>query len=152
VLAAGEPASQLLNALFGAGRNLYKRLAQFSSFQQPEVYSLFARRPFAELRACSERLATLLSDASGNRILSHEVIIDSPPPGREIEFRVNIYFPKEKCYRALHDVSPVVRTLAWDQFDDYVKRVRVFVAAAHLPQLTQLSNLSELLAEAARSG
>jgi hypothetical protein len=27
----------------------------------------------------------------------------------------------------LRDVSPVVRTLAEEQFDDYVKRVRVFV-------------------------
>ena len=30
-------------------------------------------------------------------------------------------------YRRLGDISPVVRTLAQEQFDDYVKRVRIFV-------------------------
>ena len=148
-IAGEEPPALLLDGLFGATRRLHKRLAQFSSFQQPEVYQLFARRPFAELRECSARLASLLSRASGREIQAHEVIIDSPPPGREIEFHVDIYFPKEGCYRALRDVSPIVRTLAFDQFDDYVKRVRVFVAQHLLPQVQQLDGLNELLVEAA---
>jgi hypothetical protein len=43
-----------------------------------------------------------------------------------VEFKVDIYFPKEGCYRPLQEVSPVVRALAGTQFDDYVKRVRLF--------------------------
>ena len=56
------------------------------------------------------------------------MIVDAPPAHREVEFRVSIYFPKEDVYRALPQVSPVVDALARTQFDDYVKRVRVFVA------------------------
>ena len=40
-----------------------------------------------------------------------------------------IIFPENR-YRTLGDVSPVVQTLARRQFDDYVKRVRIF---AHPP-------------------
>jgi hypothetical protein len=59
-----------------------------------------------------------------------------------------VYYPKQDRYRPLVDVSPVVRTLAETQFDDYVKRVRIFVhpelrlslqslpnSAAHLQQV-----------------
>ncbi len=148
-VAVGDPAAGLLDGLFGATRRLYKRIHQFSSYQDPETYQLYARRPFAELRSCSARLATLLREATGIGIADHEVIIDSPPPGREIEFHVDIYFPKEGCYRALRDVSPVVRTLAFDQFDDYVKRVRVFVAPQHIAAVGSVRSSTDLLRAAA---
>lgn len=146
--ASDTPAARLLDGIFGPSRQLYKRLVQYSSFQQPEIYRLFAQRPFAELRECSARLAALLSESSGTRVEAHEVIIDSPPPGREIEFHVDMFFPKENCYRPLRDVSPIARTLAFD-FDDYVKRLRVFVPRKHLQRLEQLDHLDRLLVEAA---
>ena len=40
---------------------------------------------------------------------------------------MEVYFPKEDLYRTLGSISPVVHALATQQFDDYVKRVRVFV-------------------------
>ena len=45
---------------------------------------------------------------------------------REVQIAIEIQFPKEGTWRQFADVSPVVRALATEQFDDYVKRVRVF--------------------------
>ena len=73
----------------------------------------------------------------------HEVLVDAPPAELEVDFDVEVYFAKPDQYRRLGDISPVVRTLAQQQFDDYVKRVRIFVAprigadAALLPDLTE---------------
>ena len=50
--AAGSPAGELLDGLFGAGRRLYKRLARYSVFEEPEIYRRLARRPYPWLVAC----------------------------------------------------------------------------------------------------
>jgi uncharacterized protein len=60
-----------------------------------------------------------------------------------------VHFPKEPCYRQLGDVSPVVKTLARQQFDDYVKRVRLFAHPRIAGDLRALANVPELIAEAA---
>jgi hypothetical protein len=54
-------------------------------------------------------------------------------------------------FRDLGDVSPVVRTLAKQQFDDYVKRVRIFVHPRIAESAREVSNLNELLEEAIAS-
>jgi len=56
-----------------------------------------------------------------------QVLVDGPPPHREVEFAVDVYFPKERVYRPLRSVSPMIDALARTSFDDYVKRVRVFI-------------------------
>ena len=122
------PAENLLRGLFGARRRLYKRLDQYSLFQRPEVYERLARRPYDWLVRCSQRLAGHLSSAIGREISPECVLIDAPPMKREIEIKIDVFFPKESRYRSLAEVSPVVQTLAKKQFDDYVKRVRVFVS------------------------
>jgi HD superfamily phosphohydrolase len=138
LLAAGVPSAggarstsskvePLVAGLFGQRRVLYKRLAEFSIFQESSLYDRLARRPYPWLVACAERSATLLSRELNTEIDADEVIIDAPPVQREIEFRVDVLFTKESVYRPLGNVSPVVQTLAQRQFDDYVKRVRVFV-------------------------
>jgi hypothetical protein len=48
----------------------------------------------------------------------------------------------------LGDVSPVVKTLAQQQFDDYVKRVRLFAHPRVAVDLAELPRLPELLGEA----
>lgn len=125
--AESGPAADLLNGLFGATRRLYKRVAQFSVIDQPELHAGLARRPFAWLIACSEGLAELLSRELGRRVAPHEVLIDAPPIGREVEFDLDVYYPREDVYRRLGQVSPVVNTLARQQFDDFVKRVRIYM-------------------------
>lgn len=132
--AAGGAAADLLDGLFGPTRRLYKRLAQYSFFEQRALYERLARRPYPWLVSCAEQLANRLSCRVGARIAPHEILFDAPPMQREIEFRVEISYPKQRVYRWLEDVSPVVQTLARRQFDDYVKRVRIF---AH-PRVTKL--------------
>ena len=78
----------------------------------------------------------------------HEVLFDAPPMAREVQFNVDIHFPKENRYRPLGEVSPVVRTLATEQFDDYVKRVRIFAHPRIVDDLRAIDNLPELLDQA----
>lgn len=125
--AEGGPAADLLDGLFGPTRQLYKRLREFHYLQDPEMHQALARRPYRQLVACSDLLADRLSQQIGRRIAPHEIVIDAPPVGLEVEFDLDIFVPKEDRYYTLADLSPVVQTLAQRQFDDYVKRVRIFV-------------------------
>ena len=126
--ASGGPAFELLDGLFGSHRRLYKRWMEISHFTAPEVFDRLARRPYPWLVACSEEIANQLSPRLGRRIAPCEILIDAPPVKLEVQFHVDIFFQKEAVYRPLGDVSPVVKTLARRQFDDFVKSVRVFVA------------------------
>jgi HD superfamily phosphohydrolase len=149
LLAGDGPADELLDGLFGPARRLYKRLGQYSFLEDPKLYGQLAQQPYERLVACEERLANLLSGALKTKVAAHEVLVDAPPLKLEVEFDVDVYFPKERRYRRLGEVSPVVRTLAQEQFDNYVKRVRVFVHPRLAEPAKALSNLNALLAEAA---
>ena len=146
--AGSSPAAELLSGLFGPTRKLYKRLAQFSFFQHGDLYQQIARRPYPWLVACAEAFANLLSRPLGRRVAPHEILFDAPPMKREVEFNIEVHFPKEGCFRPLGEVSPVVRTLAHQQFDDYVKRVRIFVHPDLLPDLKKIEDVTELLRDA----
>jgi uncharacterized protein len=128
--AVGQPAAELLESVFGRRRALYKRAAEFSHLNEPAVYERFAGRPFVELVEVSRRLAERLRAALGQEVSEMQVLVDGPPPHREVEFAVDVYFPKEGVYRPLRSVSPMIDALARTSFDDYVKRVRVFVDPA----------------------
>lgn len=148
--AAGDgPARELLDGLFGPTRRLYKRVAQYSLFQEPQLYQQLARKPYPWLLRCSENFAAMASTALSRVIAPHEVLFDAPPIKLEVEFQIDVHFPKESCYRRLGEISPVVRTLAREQFDDYVKRVRVFASDRVAEDLRTLPHLPELIAEAA---
>ena len=147
--AAGDgPARDLLQGLFGPTRQLYKRLAQYSFLEQPELYHRLARRPYPWLAACAERFAAVAGTALSRMVAPHEILFDAPPVTREVEFDVEIHFPKQDRYRPLGEVSPAVHTLAQEQFDDYVKRVRIFAHSRVVAGLRRLENLPELLSEA----
>ena len=98
--------------------------------------------------ACAERLATIASAALGRVVAPHELLFDAPPVEREVEIDVEIFYRKEHRYRRLEEVSPVVRALAREQFDDYVKRVRVFAHPRIAPALRSRPDLGELIREA----
>ncbi len=151
LLAAGGdgPARELLEGLFGPTRRLYKRVTQYSLFQEPQLYQKLARKPYPWLVRCAEHFAGLASTALSRLVAGHEVLFDAPPVKLEVEFQIDVHFPKENCYRRLGDISPVVRTLAREQFDDYVKRVRVFAHPRVAEDLRSLPHLPELIAEAA---
>lgn len=146
--AAGGPAKDLLDGLFGGSRKLYKRVSQYSLFQHPELFQQLAHRPYPWLVKCASHLATLASKPLGRVVAPHEILIDSPPVAREVEFNIDVYFPKDETYRPFESVSPVVRTLAKEQFDDYVKRVRIFADARVARELQQLPALPQILDEA----
>jgi HD superfamily phosphohydrolase len=146
--ARGTSAQDLMDGIFGTKRSLFKRVAEFSLYQQPEVYRRLARRPFADLVACATRLADRLSSQLGEPIRPTDVLIDAPPPDREVEFDVEIYFAKEDVYRSLDAVSPVVETLARTQFDDYVKRVRIFANPRHAANIARLPKFLDAVSAA----
>ena len=124
--ATGTECERLTEGIFGPKRILYKRVKEYSLYQKPQIYEQLARQPYKVLVHCGDCLAQRLAAELKTQIASTDVLIDAPPPHREIEIDIDIYFPKEKVYHPLHEVSPVVEALARTQFDDYVKRVRIF--------------------------
>jgi HD superfamily phosphohydrolase len=146
--AAGSgPAADLLEGIFGKQRRLYKRLAQYSYVESPAIYRRLARRPYNELCQEAEAIAAMLSSALGTQVAAHEVLVDAPPTVLEVDFNVDVYSPKQNVYRPLGDISPVVRTLAREQFDDYVKRVRIFVHPRIADTARRLPHLDKRIAE-----
>lgn len=126
--AAGTPAEPLLAGLFGPKRNLYKRAVEYSHEYAPEMYSLIAGRPYQQVVEIAGKLSDLVQHHLGRQLQATDILIDAPPPHREVEFAVDIYFPKQDRFRPLREVSPVVEALARTQFDEWVKQVRVFIA------------------------
>ena len=143
--AGGGPAGELLDGLFGPVRRLYKRVAQYSVFEERPLYDRLTRRPYPWLAACAQQFASVVSTALGRIVAPHEVLFDAPPIEREVEFNIDVYSPKDRRYRPLGDVSPVVQALARRQFDDYVKRVRIFAAPRIAADLRALDQLPDLL-------
>jgi len=148
----GSAAGELLQGLFGPTRRLYKRLAQCCLLEDRELYERLARRPYPWLAACAERFASVAATALGYDVAPHEILFDAPPVAREVQFDVDVFFPKQGRYRPFGEVSPVVRTLAKEQFDDYVKRVRIFAHPRLVEDLRGLKNLTALIAEAIDQG
>jgi len=146
--AGSSPAGELLQGLFGHTRQLYKRVAQYSCFQKNEIYRRLARKPYPWLVACGEALSDILGRRLAIRIAPHEVLIDAPPVKREIEFAIEVHFPKEGCFRQLADVSPVVQALAHQQFDDYIKRVRVFAHPKVVATCHTIADLDQIIENA----
>lgn len=146
----GKPVHELLQGIFGAQRQLYKRIAQYSCLENPGLYIELARRPYPWLVQCAEQLAHLLSEPLGEAVAEHEILIDAPPVALEVEFDLDVYLPRLQTYCRLGEISPVLRTLAQEQFDDYVKRVRVFAHPRLLGRFDSVANLSDLVARAAQ--
>ncbi|MEM8665938.1 MAG: HD domain-containing protein [Planctomycetota bacterium] len=124
--AEGSVAEPLVEGLFGPTRRLYKRAAEFSVIDGGLVHFRLARKPYWWLVACSERLAQNLSQVTGLAVHAADILIDAPPVKLEVDINVDV-IGNDGSVRALGDVSAVASALAERQFDDQVKRVRVFV-------------------------
>ena len=133
---------RLLNFLFGLSRRLFKRLSEFSSIEAPAIYRQIAGRPYSEVCAISDCLADKLG------VAADQLLIDAPPADKEVEFKIDVFYQNEGIYRPLSEVSPVVRALAQEQFDDYVKRVRIFADSDISSSLRKDRRLSRFLSEA----
>lgn len=125
--AAKTSVADLCDGLFGARRQLYKRVTQFSYCDQPEMFGKLSRRPYTTLVKLSQYLAGELSQKLGELVHPSDVLVDAPPPGLEVQFKVDVKMERSQGFRQLGEISPVVQALATKQFDDFVKRVRIFV-------------------------
>ncbi len=117
----------LAEGLFGRTRRLYKRLLEFNFTENPDAHRALARRSYADLVTCAARLAERLSRYTVRPLLATDVLIDAPPVKLEVQFKLSVKL-SDGQYQPLSALSPVVHALATDQFDNYVKRVHVFVA------------------------
>lgn len=147
--ATGTAWEPLAEGVFGPVRRLYKQAAEWGPLNAPDLYEAVARRPYTDLVHLTECVAERMKEAGLRDVTSADVLIDAPPPGREVEFRVDIFYPKEGLYRPLEAVSPVTEALARRQFDDAVKRVRVFVHPRLRKAVDALPGLNDLVAAAA---
>ncbi|MCA9089989.1 MAG: HD domain-containing protein [Planctomycetaceae bacterium] len=137
--AEGTPSQKLLDGVFGRRRGLYKRAAEYSHEHAPEIYNLIAGRPYNEIAALSRALVDEVNARTQRQLQVTDLLIDAPPPHREVEFAIDIYFPKQQRFRPLRQVSPVVDALARTQFDEWVKQVRIFIAPDQRDMATKLN-------------
>ena len=117
---------RLVFGLFGPNRILFKRLAQFHVHESREIFQRISRRPYTWLVRCAVHLSQLIGNACQQRMLPVDILIDAPPQGLEVQFQIDVR-DRNGRYRPMTEVSPVVETLATEQFDNFVKQVRIFV-------------------------
>jgi uncharacterized protein len=149
------PAAPLAAGLFGPVRRLFKRAGSFDAQHAPAVHAALAGRSYAAMADVSARLAAAVSDRLGRPIDPATLLVDAPPAEREVEFRLTV---RERAadgrpgWRTFAELSPVVRSLAHEQFDNLVKRVRVYAAPDDAAAIAGCGELERLLLEAAGPG
>ena len=126
--AHGSDVETLIDGLFGKRRTLHKRLAEYSIYHQEPLYRALRQLTARQLADKSLLLTRKLAAVIGRDLSPMDVLIDAPPQHREVEFRVDVWFRSSNEYRSLREVSPIVDAMARTQFDDCVKKVRIFVA------------------------
>lgn len=122
----GSLAEPMIEGLFGARRQLFKRIAEFSVLSGQEIHRRLARRPHWWLVALCERVADQIGRHSGLAVAPADLLIDAPPVKLEVDINTTVLFADGRI-STLGDVSPVAAVLAKQQFDDVVKKVRVYV-------------------------
>jgi HD superfamily phosphohydrolase len=154
--AAGTPAEPLVDGLFGSERRLFKRAATFDALHHPAIHRLLSGRSYADTVAISHRLAERLSRRLGIRLPGDALLVDAPPAEREVEFKLEIRERPGRrsptapvAWRRLSEMSPVVRSLAHEQFDDIVKRVRIFAPAEAAEAIADCHDLEAIIRDAA---
>jgi len=154
--ARASGAARLVDGLFGPARRLVKRAGSFDALHHPQIHRALAGRSYADSVAISRGLAERLSRRIGTAIDADTLLIDAPPAEREVEFRLAV---RERSgarlagsrhrWRSLAELSPVVRSLAHEQFDNLVKRVRLFAPAESAAAIAECDGLDELILESA---
>ena len=137
--AEGTGAAPLVEGLFGPRRTLVKRVATYDALNHPDIHRALAGCAYPTTTRISARLAERLSRRLGMAVAPETLLIDAPPAEREVEFSLQVRQrprdggdragPGPDHWRSLAELSPVVRSLAHEQFDDLVKRVRIFAPA-----------------------
>ena len=96
----------------------------------------------------------MLSIRLGIPLPGESLLIDAPPVEREVEFKLQIRQRLgRRCdsspfvWRPLAERSPVIRSLAHEQFDDLVKRVRIFAPADVAQTIADCPSLETIILE-----
>lgn len=146
--AAFDTDSQILSeGLFGRTRQLYKRVAEFNVLDRADLHRELAHRPYWWLVACGNELARQCSILLGHHIHGNEILIDAPPVKLEVDINMDVVMRGGEV-RKLADVSPVAESLAHQQFDGHVKRVRIFVRASLRDSIAKLLQDDRLIQDA----
>jgi hypothetical protein len=145
--AAGTPAAPLAEGLFGPLRRLWKRAGSFDALRSPAVHAALAGRSYEALAEVAARLAVSLGPRVGRPVPAATLIIDAPPAEREVEFRLQVR--GRPGWANLADLSPVVRSLAHEQFDSLVKQVRIFAPPEDAAAIRRCDALDRMLLDAA---
>ena len=107
--AAGNgPAAKLLDRPVRPTRRLYKRVAQYSLFQRRSCYELLARTPVPLAGSLCGKLRCRRGTGSFESRRAARSAVRRATRELEVEFQIDVSFPKEDCYRHLGDISPVV--------------------------------------------
>ncbi len=129
---------------------LYKRLAQYSYFEEPHMYR--PTGPPAIRRACAIAAEAIAATLIGRARRSWSPLTKCSSMRRRRSSKSistsTCISRRERIYRRLGEISPVVRTLAQEQFDDYVKRVRIFIHARLAAKARRLPDLKRYLVDA----
>ena len=130
--------------LFGARRSLFKRIAQFDNLSDPQLHRSLAKRPYHEIVSIARELSREIQPSLDLPIRENDLLIDTPPKTLEVQFDLQVHL-RDGGLRPLSELSPVVQSLATRQFDELVKRVRVFVAP-HLREAFRKIDVRPILA------
>ncbi len=125
----GSPAARILARLSGGSRSLYKRVLSLSLSHTNADYRNAYQKVFAMDRACvhglEERLRAVISRAAGAGLAPADVIVDTPPPGKDRIEDIDVLFA-DGASCPLSSISRIVRGVGAD-FVQVVKKIRVFV-------------------------
>lgn len=141
---------QLASRLFGETRRLYKCVLEFDHQSRPDLHSHIAHSTYTRCSLLTDHLHQELS--AHCTLPRNAILLDAPPAKLEVQFDVDVIASDGRS-TALSDLSPVVNTLATEQFDKYVKKVRLFIHPDYLeviPPPQEVYNLLDV-AVAARS-
>jgi len=137
-IASNSPYQGLIDGLFGPTRSIYKCIGEFHCQEAPALHAAIARRPYSDLQDLASRLSTKIAQETSVEIEPYDVIIDAPPPKLEVQFQIEVR-KASGDFIQLGDLSPVIQTLTTQQFDNLVKRVRIFVKPELRSQLASYS-------------
>jgi len=136
---------KLASMLFGRARQLFKCVLEFDHQSQPELHSQIAHSTYANCNLMTDHLHRAI--ASKCQLPRDAIIVDAPPAKLEVQFDVNVISGGDRM-SSLTELSPVVKTLATEQFDKFVKKVRVFVHPEYIEALPSHPELYALLTAA----
>jgi HD superfamily phosphohydrolase len=130
--AEGSRARRLVGGLLGGQRRLFKRAVTFSLVhldpRRRAGFEMIYRMSSADVTRLEERLTRRLASASGVALLDGDVIVDTPPVGKDSLGVIPVVLGKGEARRAvpLDRISMIVRGIAED-FSKVVKKIRVFL-------------------------